>query len=405
MAMTVFAVMVIAVLGVIVKITQVAGSNTRRVVAASLANRQIESVRGQRAVDIADGGLTRTDGVGGTTYTIQQTANYLPPDATTSVCASSGSELAYKLVTVIVTWPNMGEVQPVRADTLVAVGVGDDGLDASKGSVALDVVDADGAPVPGITVTLSPGTNSVTTGSDGCAVFTGLEENTYTATANTPGYVGVTNSQLTTVSSIGVTASTVARATLVYDTDRTINLDVGGPAGYALPSGVPLVLRDTYVSASVYPTCTGTGQGCLTDYPGQARYLFPAVYDVWAGSCSDATTATTFDATPASADGTTVTVGMGSALVDVRVSGVSTAGYTVYAVHATESTGTMPYCSAGESYTLPTSQVGGVGVLLPYGTWTFSLTSFSPSSPAPADAVTVTLTGSGTENVVLVSAP
>ncbi|MEJ2579245.1 MAG: type II secretion system protein [Kineosporiaceae bacterium] len=404
-AMAVFAIMVTAVLAVVLRVTQVARSNNHRVVAASLANRQIESVRGQKATDIPNGGLTRTETIGTTPYTIAQTANYLPSDATTSVCASSGSELAYKLVTVLVTWPDMAEVQPVRADTLIPVGVGSDGLDETKGSVALSVLGADGAPVTGITVTLSPGSSAVTTGSDGCAVFTELAPTTYTATADTTGHVGVTNSQLTTVASIGVSASTVTRATLVYDTDRTVNLEVAGPAGYTLPSGVPLYLRDTYVAAAEYPACTGTGQGCLTGFPGQARSLFPATYDAWAGGCADAVTATTFDLTAASADGSTVAVGTGSALVDVQVGGISTAGLTVYAVHATEPTGTFPYCAAGATYTLPASEVGGVGVLLPYGTWTFSLTSFSPSAAAPADAVTVTLTDSGTENVTLVSVP
>jgi hypothetical protein len=256
----------------------------------------------------------------------------------------------------------------------------------------------------GIRVSLSPGTNAVTTGTDGCAVFTNLDEDTYTASADTVGYVGVQNTQVATVSSIGVTAAEVARATMVYDTDRSVTLQAGGPGGYTLPDDVPLMLRNTYVSASQYPTCVGSGTGCVTGFPGEARYLFPATYDVWAGVCSDAQTPTTFDLAPASADGSTVSVAMGSALVDVQVAGVSTAGRTVYAVHDTEPTGTLPYCSAGASYTLPASQVGGVGVLLPYGEWTFSLTSFTPGSTPPSDAVTVTLTSSGTENVTLTSA-
>jgi hypothetical protein len=171
-----------------------------------------------------------------------------------------------------------------------------------------------------------------------------------------------------------------------------------------MPNGVPLMLRNTYVDSSIYPTCTGSGTGCVTGFPGQAQYLFPATYDLWAGSCSDAQIPTTVDLTPESSDGSTVIVQMGSALVDVRVDGMSTAGRTIYAVHTTESAGSMPYCSAGASYTLPTSQEGGVGVLLPYGEWTFSLTSFTPGTTPPADSVTVTLTDSGTENVTLTSA-
>ena len=400
--MTVFAIMVSAVLGLILRTAQVARSNNARVVAASLANRQIESVRGQRAIDIPDGGVTRTDSVGNITYTIKQTANYLPPDTTTSVCASSGSQLAYKLVTVKVTWPNMGQVKDVRADTLVALGIGNDALDDSTGSIALAVMGATGAAVSGITVTLSSG-DSVTTGEDGCAVFTGLAPDTYTATADASGYVGVANAQVTSVSSIGVTAASIARASLVYDTTRTLTLAAGGPAGYTMPTGIPLMFRDTYLSPASYPACGATPAGCLSAFPGQAQYLFPAVYDVWAGSCADARVPTTFDVTPASADASTVTVGMGSALVDVQVGGASTAGRSVYAVHDKETAGPAPYCASGATYTLPASQVGGVGVLLPYGTWTFSLTSFEPGTAPPAGSLTVSLTSSGTQNVTLVS--
>ena len=397
-AMSVFTVLVTVVLGLVLRTAATASSNDRRVVAANLADRQIESARAQRAVDIPDGLTTRTETVGGVTYTVRQTSTYVAADSTSSVCTGSGSGLAYKLVTVTVTWPGMGRVKAVRADTLKAVGIGDDGLDATRGSAAVTVVGASGAPVTGVLVTLSPSGAVTTTGEDGCAVFTGLAAGTYSATVSTGGYVGPTNAQTTTLGSIGVTAGGIARGTVLYDTDRSANLVLSGPAGYTAPSGLRTSLRSSYVSDTVTPVCSGTPAGCVTALPGTAQYLFPTVYDLWAGTCLDAKAAgavTTTDLTAESADGATVTLKAGAALVEVRNPlGTSLAGRVVTATHAADAPGTGQRCTAGESYPLPATVAGGVGVLLPAGTWTFTVTG----GLAPA---TVTLDTSSTKNVVL----
>jgi prepilin-type N-terminal cleavage/methylation domain-containing protein len=397
-AMSVFTVLVTVVLGLVVRTAGVAASNDRRGVAANLADRQLESARSQRAVDIVDGLTTRTETVGGVAYTVKQTASYVASGSTTSVCSGTGSSLAYKLVTVSVTWPDMGRVKPVRIDTLRAVGIGVDGLDTATGSVAVSVVGADGAPVSGTLVTLTPGGSTRTTGEDGCAVFTSLAAGTYTASASTAGSVGTANTQTASVTSLGVTAGALARGTLLYDVARTLDLTLSGTAGYTAPAGIRAVLRNSYLAEAPYPTCTGTPQGCVTALPGQARYLFPAVYDVWAGTCSDAKAAagavTTVDLGPTSTT-TTAALRTGSALVDVRsLLGVSLAGRTVTATHAAEPTGLGQRCVGGETYTLPVTAAGGVGVLLPAGAWTFTV----PNGVLP---VTATLGTSGSTAVVL----
>lgn len=403
-SMALFTVLVTVSLSLILRVTHVTGANSRRVVAANLANRQIESVKGQKAIDIPDGGSSYTKTVGQITYTVRQTANYLPADATSSVCASSGSQLAYKLVSVTVTWPDMGSVRPVRVDTLKAVGVGSaGGLDATKGAIALAVVGATGADVADIPVTLSPGGRTVTTGDDGCAVFVDLAPGTYTATADRSGWVGVGNLQATTVNSLGASAGGITRGTLVYDTARTAGLSPEGLEGYALPSGIGVHLRNSYVANLTLPDCTVAGQGCLTGFPGQARNLFPEIYEVWAGDCSDALVPHSFDLTSADA---TVGVPMGSALITVTKTGwgwpvpvpTEVAGRALYAIHAAEGSGT-PSCPAGQTLTLPVSQIGGVGVLLPFGTWTISL---SPSGGSGSTTITLTA-GSPTANVNLVT--
>ena len=78
-AMSVFSILVTVTLGMVLRTTGLLASNDRRVVAANLADRQIESARSQRAVDIPNGLTTRTETVGGVTYTVRQTATYVPP--------------------------------------------------------------------------------------------------------------------------------------------------------------------------------------------------------------------------------------------------------------------------------------------------------------------------------------
>lgn len=398
-AMTIFTVLVTVVLGLTLRTTQVAGTNHRRVEAANLASRQIESVRSLRAVDIPDGGTTRTETVGGTTYTVKQTATYLPADSSSTVCSSSGSSLAYKLVTVTVTWPTMGTTPAVRADTLRTLGAGSDGLDDSTGTLAVLVSGADGSAVEDILVTLSPGGTVQMTGIDGCVVFTGLTPGTYAVTADTSGYVGVANLQLTSSGSAGVTAGGIAHTTLTYDRSRTVILQAAGPSGSTgstVPSGVPVMIRDSYLSGTNLPTCAIPVQNCLPAFPGTARNLYPAVYDVWTGTCADAGTATSIDLGPAASSGSTAMVAMGEASVDVQVLGVSTPGRTIDISHVADGS-----CASGEHYTLPNgSQVGGVGILLPFGEWTFSLQGGAPAGPG---TVTVTLTGSSIADVTLSS--
>jgi len=395
-AMTVFTIVVTVTLGMILKTAQVTASNSRRVVAAGLANRQIESARSQLATQIPNGAQTRIETVGGVAYTVTQTANYLAPDASTSVCTGSGSQLAYKLVTVTVTWPAMGTTKPVRADTLRTIGIGE-GLDATKGSLAVAVTGAGGAPVSGVALTAAG--QQVTTGIDGCAVITGVDPGTYVATVASPGYVGTGNAQTTSLANLVVNAGGITRGTLLYDQAHTVTLTSAAGGGYQVPPGLGLTFRDTYLAQQAYPACGQvSGQGCLTAFPGAAQNLFPAVYNVWAGTCADAAVPTTVDLTGATLDGGTVAVGVGRARVDVQTAGVSQAGRVVYAVHAADPVGPNPGCVGGETWTLPVTAVGGVSVVLPYGTWKFSLTPVPPGN-----APSATLTAASPASVVVVA--
>lgn len=370
-AMVVFALLASITLGIILRTTDVAGSNAKRVAAANLASKQIETSRSQLAINIPDGTTTRTETVGGTPYTITQTASYTTQDTTATLCEGSGGALAHKLVSVVVTWPNMGNVKPVRSDTVKALGMGDEGLDEAVGALAVGVRNATGGPVAGVTVTITPGPVSQTTGPDGCAVFLGLNAavggTDYTARVNQPGYVGQQNVQAVSVVQ-GVTRGNVAVAALAYDAVRQIAVTTNATATYPAVTGMALGVRSSFTSsASMLPAC-GTGAGCTTGVPGTARFLYPAVYDVWAGNCTThprpAGTFVTVDASPTG--GATATVPLGQLRVRrTSLPAVAPEGSRVQAV-----TQAGNGCLAGQVYELPNLASGQSRVSLPAGTYT-----------------------------------
>jgi prepilin-type N-terminal cleavage/methylation domain-containing protein len=372
-AMVVFSVLLAASLPVLLSGTAATREAVQRTAAAELLTRQIEAARGTDALAIPDGRVVTTQVVGGTTYTIMQDANYVSTGATDSVCESSSNSLAYKLVTVRVTWPGMAaSIKPVRADTLRAVGVGSDGLDATRGTLALSVVGASGAPTEDVPVTLMPGNLTRTTGSDGCAVFASLAPGTYTATASIPGYSGSLNTQTASVSGLGVVAAGVRRGVLLYDTVRSVDVRTDAPAGAVVPPGLALRAGDTYTPEGTLPTCGGTSgaAACAVATPGLVRGLFPETWTFKVGTCSEAAPSQVVaDLRPAvlALSPPTVTIPVGAVRVDVRTPAGAQAGRTVTATH-----GAGPGCPAGETWTLPSTASGGSFLVLPYGSWIFT---------------------------------
>ncbi len=380
-SMSLFAVAASVTLGLLLRTTAVAGDNIKRTAAANLAMKQIENVRSTKATSIPDGQTTTTTVVGNTTYTIKQLANYVSTDSSTSVCTGSGNTLAYKLVTVTVTWPNMGTIKPIRSDTLKAVGLGADGLDSTLGTLAILVAGTSGAAQSGVTVTLSSGATK-TTGDDGCAVFTGVSPATYSVSASMTGYTGVANTQTATLGSLGVSAGGVTRGTLTYDTTRMVSVALDSPTGAVIPSTMPLRVGDSYLSEYTLSTCPGTvTSSCTTGLPGTVKALFPEVYTVKVGACTETSpSSVSVDLRTAGTSTPSVTVPVAAPTIKVQTgSGTYIVGRTVTIAHTTGCT---------ETYTTP-SVSGGGQIALPYGSWT--LTTWKNSTGTQTTSQTVTL--------------
>jgi prepilin-type N-terminal cleavage/methylation domain-containing protein len=374
-AMVIFTVFCSASLGLLVRTTNVTKGNLQRSAAANLAAEQIQLARGQTALNITD--TTRTQTVANTTYTITQTTKYLSSDSTTSVCDGSSAALAYKRVTVQVTWPGMGSIQPVRQDTLKAFGIGSDGL-GTTGALAIGVTGASGTGTSDVDVTLSNG-DSVTTGDDGCALFVGITAGTYSVLLNQSGHVGLTNSQSTAKTGLGVSAGTLTRASVSYDTSRGLVVAIDAPVTGIVPSALPLRLSTSQLAETTYAACpvVGTPTSACATAPtstanGLAKELYPAVYTVKLGSCTETTPSTaSIDLRAGTADGSTATVPLGAVTVKVALvatPSVGLAGRSITLSHAAQTSG----CTSGETYTM-TSTSSGATMLLPYGTWTITV--------------------------------
>lgn len=407
----------VVVLGVLMSVTasilistlDVTRSNDRRVVAANLAQRQIESIQDVNAIDIPDGLTTSTETVGGTTFTIGQTANYASTTSDASICSDAAGPLAYKLVTATVTWDGMGTVEPVRADTVKAIGFGTEGLDRDTGVAAVEVQDAEGRPASGVLATLTPGAITRRTGIDGCAVFAGLSPSTpYAVTVSEPGYVGIDGSPAVVQAGINITEREVTRATVSYDRAGQLRVAVTSTAGYPVPAGVGLTLSTslfTPTTRMAFPDCASVATSparCVSGSPRAATALFPVSYGVWAGTCEDARPDASGDLVGVPRSGAaTATVRLADLEVVVRQrsgdddddpsmsSAPVTEPVTVFASHAADAG-----CPSGESWTMSPSGTGTARVALPEGRWELTVDGYSGSE-------VVELTAGSLRSVVL----
>jgi prepilin-type N-terminal cleavage/methylation domain-containing protein len=125
-AVTVFALVFAAVSIGIGRALELNRGNRNRSAAAYLAARQLEEVRARSFSSVALGSTTCAYTTSScnlpSPYTVTQNVVWASPGSTSTSCdvpATSGAGLAYKRVTVTVTWPDMGGVAPVTSQTLL----------------------------------------------------------------------------------------------------------------------------------------------------------------------------------------------------------------------------------------------------------------------------------------------
>jgi Tfp pilus assembly protein PilV len=389
---------------------RVTTDSARRTAAATIAASQIEAVRQVSATDIPDGKVSLPpQTIGGTTFSVVQEATYTTYNGSVSACTGTGT-LAGKRVTVTVTWPAMGTTKPVTTETLRSLGfdASSGGLDRTKGSAAVYVLDSAGEPVNGAQVLLRSGSGATlgtqATGTDGCAVFTNLTagQNVY-AEASRTGHVSIDGQDSVADTGSGVIANSVVKSTLQLDLPGQLAMTTSLPGGAVLPVSSSPASFTPHVTTTLWPSISSTRipPSCATASPPQVclsastptltqvSRLFPGAYGVWLGACQDARPVTVPLTAVVAGAAAAVTVPIGA--VSVRTTDGALTGRTVVAGHAADAG-----CPTGDTIQLATLPAPGasVEVALPPGSWTVSLDDHSAAVP-------VTVTGGAVTSVTV----
>jgi type II secretory pathway pseudopilin PulG len=400
-AVTVFALVFAAVSIGIGRALEINRGNRNRSAAAYLAARELEEARAAAFSSVAIGSTTCTYTTTSCSlpapYTVVQEVTWASPGSTTTSCGvptASGATLAYKRVTVTVTWADMGGVAPVKSQTLLTPPGGS--YDPNDGHILVKVFDRDGDPVVGQAVSLTgPETSSLTTDSDGCAFFAYLGPGTYTATLPSSTYVDRQGNRPASQTA-GVTASQITQVQFDYDRAATLSVGLVPPSGAtaSIPSGIAMTVANTGLTVG-FKSFSETSTGSGTTRTITPLFPYASGYQVWAGDCADADpqfyTGASRGAFLASNPGGTTAGSVAVDAIDVAVTkSGSVLKNTAVAVQAIHGGTATAGCSASEtlsSSSITTDSNGKLRIAVPYGTWSVKVTSGSQSATSAATLV------------------
>jgi hypothetical protein len=261
------------------------GNTKSRSVASALARDDMERMRALKVSDLANINQTRTQVVGGVTYTIRSTTQWVDDSAGNATCGSAATKTDYLKAVSTVTFPQMGTTQPVKNESLVAIPNGS--FSGNTGGLIAKVTDRNGVGVAGVSVTLTgPNTVTGTTDSGGCAYWGALAIGGYYVDVTASGFVdrgGNTTVRRTATVSSGATNSVsfeydrAATATVNFET--LVGTTVQAARGTAISyknSGMP------------QGTVTVTAASATSISSGAKLFPFADPYAIWGGSCEGA---------------------------------------------------------------------------------------------------------------------
>ncbi|WP_134766828.1 carboxypeptidase regulatory-like domain-containing protein [Nocardioides sp. 1609] len=381
-ALVLFALLTTGILLTVTRASRLTHEDAARTAATNLAVREIEITRDTfagvtRGPDrIKEGMVTNPSPlpgkrvgqdlvVDGTKFRVERTASWKQRGNTASACDQGSSvELGYLEVDVDVSWNAQGREKSVHMATTMTPPKGT--YSALTGHIGVKVIDRDGEPVSGATVTATGAmTKSGATAGDGCVLLAFLTPGTYTLTMNLAGHVNPAG-DATARTTANVVTGQLWRGTIEYDRAATINVTFATQVGWSLPPATAAGINQVAVTignSALIPggsrSVTGTGLNRVLT----KLWPYPSGYEVWAGSCVDSDPGDD-RAAPVAADPEALVAPAATAtLAPLTVRG--TTGQVITATHAADTA-----CPSGVTITLGATLDGELRTSLPYGTWT-----------------------------------
>lgn len=159
--------------------TRATAQERHRARAQSIAEGDVERMRGMRVADLSSLDATRTVTFDGMNYTVRSRAIFVNEPAVTSTCAAGTGSRDLIQVTSTVTWSSIGTRPPVTVSSLVSPPNGS--VVPNSGSLLASVKDSRAAGMSGVTMTGSgAGSFSGTTAAGGCVLWRNLPAGNYT---------------------------------------------------------------------------------------------------------------------------------------------------------------------------------------------------------------------------------
>jgi type II secretory pathway pseudopilin PulG len=259
--------------------------NKARSVSASLAQQDQERMRAMPIEDISNYRNTNDQvKVANAPYTVVSRADWVRDASGVQSCTNDSTQAQYLKLTSTVT-SNVQQNPPVTETSLMAPPRGTFGT--SDGTAAVQVVDRDQNPIPGVRVDIDgPQSLSDTTNNIGCVVFGFIPEGPWTVSVTSLGLVGW-DGNAPYQSDIGVIGGTTVLKKVELDEPSDVKATFNTlPLGASTPVAAQsksISVNNAKLPSPGWKTYTQTtAQNSIT---AASLYPFLDGYGVYAGTC------------------------------------------------------------------------------------------------------------------------
>jgi Tfp pilus assembly protein PilV len=299
------AIVAVAMFSAIDGVNQASGRTKGRALSASLAQNDQERMRSMPVSMLSGLRQTQVKPISGVNYNVDSRADWISDGTSSTDCTADGKGADYIKITTMVTPTSQPGVRPVTVTSIVTPAPGTF-LD-TQGSLAVTVVDRNGAGVPNLAVTINgPATVTDTTDANGC-VFFGYEPiGSYLVSASRAGWVDTMGRSVLSAT-VNIVSQQISTKSLSYDQAGSANVtfttttnDFGAPLTHRTVTGAPNAdargLRMTH--SLMDPPAIRNGQGPLssgalwgsgldqTSIVADNLFPFTSPYGIYAGDCA-----------------------------------------------------------------------------------------------------------------------